>query len=1006
MSGLLLPSDYAGGMIKVCSWDAFAPDGWPHVHALHTDGRGAHLKFAAWTKKFASRETGELVARFVKEAQPRAGHSYFLGTALGAYEAWGCNNNGDAFYEEDLVKESEDVGYRSFQKHAHVFEHHKNKDPNVALGKIVLATYNRKMRRVELIEEVDNVKAAHLLDQWHRNGSLPTSMGCATDPSTPIWTLHDGWKPIAEIKAGDKVWSGEGNPQRVSHSMTRMYDGDAYEVHFVGRRRPIEMTEEHPFRVVRREKVWTQKKSNGRPKRDMAVPESAAEYVRADQLSVGDYLVQPIPAVERDDFAGCDRRWARLAGYYLAEGYGNLSNGGKQIYPWFIVNKDDEGAWEIPHLAEQIEPGVTVTVTQHAGSDKALNIQIFSDRMGRHLAGWCGRTSADKRVASWLLEAPKWWQLEFLGTYLNGDGCFSGEKVFASTKSEGLAHDILMLFARLGMLGGVQEIHHQPSGIVSKPTTEYQVRVGAAARFSALASSCAKVAVVETMKESSNSPKILTPWAILTPITAIRTRRYVGPVYNFAVDGDDSYVACGVAVHNCKVAFDVCSSCGNKAKTPKEYCEHAKYAMKKIARDGHRFHVRNPDPRFFDQSHVVIPAEKTAGVMEKVAVYFPGVKVAEDDSVLSSIVGEAVYQAEMEKAASEVVDTATQAAVDVGMAPAKALAHETNVAATKDEVLTDEDQRVLKMAADSDPELPYEVLHKMAHYGLEMSIASMHAVGIVPTPREFQYLALHASGEKNAALAEQLYRDEITFEASPMAGDQQIDAYEKVAYTADWNVSPTIVGLLTPFIPGRSYIPEFLEPRLEKAAEQVKAGSAVVPAEQIRPGDPGIARVMIALGLSYGIVRAIMGEDKQLASGLMKVTKTHPAVAAALLTAGVAAGLKVLNSAVTPGHVAPRPGVGYEKVSAFIDDLEKTAAAKDYVDWLRKTPSSVKRVVVPFSVGYLSSAYLRGKQMRGQETNSVQNVVADHPLASGVAAVAGTALARKGLQKVVAAAKP
>lgn len=630
MSGLVLPSDLAGGMIKVCSWDAFAPDGWPYVHALHTDGRGSRAKFAAWTKKFASRETSELVERFVKEAQPKVGHSYFLGTALGGYEAWGCNSNGDAFYEEDLVKESDDIGYRSFQKHAHVFEHHKNKDPSIALGKIVLATFNKKMRRVELIEEVSNEKGAHLLDQWHRNGSLPTSMGC-------------------------------------------------------------------------------------------------------------------------------------------------------------------------------------------------------------------------------------------------------------------------------------------------------------------------------------------------------------------------------------KVAFDVCSSCGNKARTPKEYCEHAKYAMKKIARDGHRYHVRNPDPRFFDQSHVIIPAEKTAGVMEKIACYFPGTKLAAEDSVLSAVVGEAIYQSGTEKSASEAPETP---AVAAGLPAATDAAHDTNVDETRDEVLSEEDQRILKLAAETDPELPPEVLRKLAHAGLEMAVASMGALGIVPSPREFQFLALHAAGEQGAKLAEQLYLDEITFEPSPLPEKQAIDPYEKVAYAADWNVSPTLVEMLAPFVPTRSFIPEFLGPRIEKAAAMAKSGAEVVPAEQIRTSDPGVARVMLALGLSYGIVRAIMGEDKQLASGLAKVTRTHPAVAAALLTAGCAAGLKVVNSAITPGHVAPRPGAKYEKVSAFIDDLEKTAGMNEYAEWVKKTPSSVKRVVVPFSLGYLSSAYLRGKQMRGQETNSMENVLADHPLASGVAAVAGTALARKGLRKLVAAAKP
>lgn len=635
---LILPSDYEGGMVKLCTWGPFAEDGWPHVQRLVAEGRGTHTKFAAWTKKFASRETGELVQRFVKESQPKPGHEYFLSTSLGAFEAWGSNNNGDAFYEEDLVKESEDVGYKSFVKHARVYEHHRNKDPQKAIGKIVLATYNPRMRRVELIRELDRVKAAQWIGMWHENGSMPTSMGC-------------------------------------------------------------------------------------------------------------------------------------------------------------------------------------------------------------------------------------------------------------------------------------------------------------------------------------------------------------------------------------KVAYDVCSWCNHRAKTPADYCEHAKTAMKKIASNGHRFHVRNPDPRFFDDSCVIVPADKTAGAMEKIASSsYPDIAWSKEGHTLSAVEGELAFrEIRYEKVAEEKqadanhhADLGMEAALEQGMTAEQALSHQTTILATNDEVLSAEDARILKIAADSDPELPKVLLEKMACYPLEMAIATMHHLGIVPQPREYQYLALCESNLSK--IAEDLYERDLTFQ--PSVSEETPDAYEKSAYVADWNVSAALVEDLTPFVPTRSYIPEFLEPRLEKAAALAKRGEAVIPAEDIRASDPGLARIMMALGASYGVVRLIMGQDKKLATGLMKVTKTHPAVAAALLTAGVAAGLKLIGSAVTPGSVTPRMGGSETKLAEFVDDLEKVAGPKEWGDWVRKTPSSVKHVVVPFSVGYLGSAYMRGKQMRGQPTSSVENVVAEHPLASGVAAVTGTALARKGLQKLVTAVKP
>jgi hypothetical protein len=78
----------------------------------------------------------------------------------------------------------------------------------------------------------------------------------------------------------------------------------------------------------------------------------------------------------------------------------------------------------------------------------------------------------------------------------------------------------------------------------------------------------------------------------------------------------------------CKVAFDVCSSCGNKAKTRKEYCgpEMCKHGgcrdnLGKTFEDGHTLHVDNPDPMFFDISKVFRNADRIAFTLGKAAAY-------------------------------------------------------------------------------------------------------------------------------------------------------------------------------------------------------------------------------------------------------------------------------------------------------------------------------------------------------------------------------------------------
>lgn len=79
----------------------------------------------------------------------------------------------------------------------------------------------------------------------------------------------------------------------------------------------------------------------------------------------------------------------------------------------------------------------------------------------------------------------------------------------------------------------------------------------------------------------------------------------------------------------CSVSHDICSYCDNKAKTRRDYCRglddggHCKAGglyrnigrLVEVDGDAHSLHADNPDPRFFDISHVYRPADRIAYVM-------------------------------------------------------------------------------------------------------------------------------------------------------------------------------------------------------------------------------------------------------------------------------------------------------------------------------------------------------------------------------------------------------
>lgn len=384
-----------------------------------------------------------------------------------------------------------------------------------------------------------------------------------------------------------------------------------------------------------------------------------------------------------------------------------------------------------------------------------------------------------------------------------------------------------------------------------------------------------------------------------------------------------------------KVPYDICASCGHKARRPVDYCEHAKYAMRRVLSNGMVMHVRNPNPRFFDQSHVIVPADKVAGVMEKVAT-----------------VG---Y---------------------TGVVPSAVLAEEL----MGEKVASGDLWDLVKSATDAEPTLPLSLLEDLSEFPLEKVCSTMGHLGVIPNPVEWQYLSLASSG--NRKLAASLYQRGVCF-----TPDQSLEVSTEGSdgLVGSWNIDRSVAMKLASFLPSRSCRFEFIGDRIVKEA----SAERVVPPWEVRAEEPGMGKTMVALAASYEIARRLLGNNEALLKGLKDATGMHPAVAAALVAAGAAGVLNVGERLLTPD-----PGT---KISSYLSEISKEASVAGV--W-KETPEAVKSVLLPFTAGYTASAYYRSKQMQGKPTGSFQNLVADHPLISGMAAVAGAAKARQVYRRI------
>ncbi len=153
-------------MLKLLDLDSSYFSDEPIVRVLDTDATSGFLKAAADSR----------VSSFAATIKPEPGKTYVHILAMGAGEFYGANRNADYFPEENLK-----AYHQTFETSpAHIFQHHINKNPEIAIGKVVYAIYNERMHRVEVVAWIDRERGASVVEKIDRGQFPATSMACHT----------------------------------------------------------------------------------------------------------------------------------------------------------------------------------------------------------------------------------------------------------------------------------------------------------------------------------------------------------------------------------------------------------------------------------------------------------------------------------------------------------------------------------------------------------------------------------------------------------------------------------------------------------------------------------------------------------------------------------------------------------------------------------------------------------------------------------------------------------
>lgn len=583
--------DLPGWMEKQALYLPDNPAQPPALLLEESEGQHGHTKLAC---------LGLLpeVQKFVDSFEGKPNCRYVLVNALGASEYYGMNANRDAFPEHALVSTPEgwtggndperdkqlaekcSYGYPTFYK-AGCFAHHKNSNYEKRVGNVVFVTWNDRMKRVELVMEIEQERAlAHNgAGFWNSltSNELPAvSMGARVkfDRCLAAGTLirtRTGHLPVEQITAGMEVLTHRGRYRKVLETFQRAAETFSLKV----RGQPeVFVTEEHPLLVLRGEKVKScrryrnlkkprkcQLSADGRCSVCGETFAAEPEWLPLHAVKEGDYVMSPgrTPSLPSKRTPAL----ARLLGYYLGDGHITFQRAGRNHKG---PAKDSGfaltvGSEEVEHLARVLttlsDAGLRNAPRVHdvGGGRKAKSVVVYDQQMAATLQELGGRYSAGKRLAEECFTWPENLKLELLAGYVDTDGCFDkkGSARICSI-NRGLLLDLQRLCRTMGLpaslgYGGV------PSGGFATTKARWVLFL-AAKTCQQLKGLSVKVQPVEAKGHHESGTFFSSFYcSVIESISPASTQS----VFNFSVEEDESYVAEGVITHNCSKCSDLSS---------------------------------------------------------------------------------------------------------------------------------------------------------------------------------------------------------------------------------------------------------------------------------------------------------------------------------------------------------------------------------------------------------------------------------------------------------------
>jgi len=354
--------------------------------------------------------------------------------------------------------------------------------------------------------------------------------------------VNNSVKKAKDVEVGDDVLTIDGTWRKVLQKFERETD-DEKENLFIIRGQGMEefgLTGEHPVLAVKANRSFY---GNKREKLSNYKKDSYdLEWIDAEDLEKGDFIVLPKIKEKRDfTISHFSDNLMRLFGYFVAEG--NVEKGKNRISIAFNSNEIDY----IQDVVDIIKNEFGIKSSIRNLKCNCSVIRFTDKRVSNLLKQHCGEMADKKLLSNEIMNSAN--ISEFLKGYFRGDGSKSTGIYSMTTISENLYYQLKLILLKLGIgfTISIREGKIDKNGINHKKVFTIRIRnYTEIKKFNDLIGDKIEKDLKLFRKTSWFDDKFL-----YFPIKKTSITLYSGKVYNFEVEGNQTFVVADAIVHNC-----------------------------------------------------------------------------------------------------------------------------------------------------------------------------------------------------------------------------------------------------------------------------------------------------------------------------------------------------------------------------------------------------------------------------------------------------------------------